>query len=96
MHSHKVELLSTNDETDSKVILLRLCSVLNVWSNKICYFQNLLLHQLSKQEFSEDGNDNDDGGEGLGCETAEGWDDLLMDSEVQVEDDGLGMDTETM
>ena len=49
-----------------------------------------------KAEFSEDGNDDDDGGEGLGCKTAEGWDDLLMDSEVQVEDDGSGMDTETM
>ena len=37
--------------------------------------------------FSEDDND---GGEG--CETAEGWDDLLMDFEI--EDDGSGMDTE--
>ena len=46
---------------------------------------------ILEAEFSGDGDD-DDGGEG--CEAAEGWDDLLMDSED--EDDGLGseMDTE--
>lgn len=35
--------------------------------------------------------DNDDDEEG--CESAESWDDLLMDSDD--EDDGSGMDTET-
>jgi hypothetical protein len=40
--------LSTNDETDSKEILLRLCSVSNARSDMIYYFGNLPLRQLLK------------------------------------------------
>ena len=42
-----------------------------------------------KAEFSGDGDDNGGGGEG--CETTEGWDDVL---ESEDEGDGSGMDTE--
>ena len=45
-------------------------------------------------EFSGDGDDDEDSDGGEGCEAAEGWDDLLMDSENGPEDDGSGMDTD--
>ena len=42
-------------------------------------------------EFDEDGEDDEDGREE--SENAEGWDDLLMESED--DDEGSGMDTES-
>ena len=45
---------------------------------------------ILEAEYNGDGDNNDDGGEG--CEAAEGWDDLLMDSED--DNDGSGMDTD--
>jgi hypothetical protein len=42
-------------------------------------------------EFNEAGEDDEDGGEG--SEIAEGWDDLLMDSDG--DDDGSVMDIES-
>ena len=54
--------------------------------------QDLLFPEPAPSSTLEVGFSEDDNDGGEGCETAEGWDDLLMDFEI--EDDGSGMDTE--
>ena len=45
-----------------------------------------------ESEFNEDGEDDEDGGEG--SKNAEGWDDLLMDSENNSEESGMDTDSD--
>ncbi|KAF8802671.1 hypothetical protein BYT27DRAFT_7215186 [Phlegmacium glaucopus] len=64
------------------------------WASLARDYLSIMSSSVSK--FNGDGDDDKDskdGGELEGSETAEGWEDLVIDSEN--EDDGLGMDTES-
>ena len=66
------------------------CIKCAIWHNLL--FQEPAPLSTLKSEFNEDGEDDEDGGEG--SKNAEGWDDLLMDSEDDSEESGMDTDSD--